>query len=84
VAVAGSVGCPEVDYLVVSLLGGGGGGATAGRIGDDYIQKDLGNGRIDQKTFTHGTSAQRQRWFTSGYGSGDPKACDTFAAATLD
>jgi uncharacterized protein len=56
---------------------------VAGRIGDDWIQKNLGNGQINQKTFTHGSSAQRQKWLTTGYRTGDPNACDTFAAKDL-
>ncbi len=40
---------------------------AAARIGDDFIQKNLGGGTIDQNSFTHGTSAQRQKWFTTGY-----------------
>ena len=56
---------------------------TAGRIGDDYIQRTLGGGAVDPGSFTHGTSAQRQKWFTTGYKSGDPNQCDTFAAKTL-
>ena len=51
---------------------------TAGRIGDDWIQKNLGNGQVNQKAFTHGTSAQRQKWFSTGFKGGDPKACNTF------
>jgi predicted metalloprotease len=56
---------------------------TAGRIGDDFIQQNLGNGRVDQKSFTHGSSQQRQRWFSTGYTSGDPNQCDTFGTTTL-
>ncbi|HVD90132.1 MAG TPA: neutral zinc metallopeptidase, partial [Jatrophihabitantaceae bacterium] len=56
---------------------------TAGRIGDDYIQTNLGNGRVNQSQFTHGTSAQRQRWFMAGYRSGDPRICNTFGTNNL-
>jgi predicted metalloprotease len=56
---------------------------TAGRIGDDFIQRNLGGGGVDPGSFTHGTSAQRQKWFTTGYRSGDPNKCDTFAAKDL-
>ena len=34
-------------------------------------------------SFTHGTSAQRQRWFTTGLQSGQVKSCDTFSARQL-
>ena len=56
---------------------------TAGRIGDDYIERNLGSGTVDPNTFTHGTSAQRRRWFLTGYRTGDPNACDTFSASSL-
>lgn len=56
---------------------------TAGRIGDDYIQTNLGNGRVNQSQFTHGTSEQRQRWFMAGYRSGDPRICNTFGTNNL-
>ena len=45
---------------------------TAARIGDDYIQSNLGGGRVDQSQFTHGSSAQREKWYTTGYQTGDP------------
>jgi uncharacterized protein len=56
---------------------------AAGRIGDDFIQENLGNGRVDQKAFTHGSSEQRQKWFSTGYQTGDPSRCDTFATDDL-
>jgi hypothetical protein len=51
---------------------------TAGKIGDDTLQKRSGNS-INPAEFTHGTSADRQKWFSRGYNSGTPKNCDTFA-----
>ncbi|MCW8843773.1 MAG: neutral zinc metallopeptidase [Rhodobacteraceae bacterium] len=56
---------------------------TAARmIGDDHLQRRAG--RVPQPhTFTHGTSAQRSRWFKTGYDSGDPNACDTFGERRL-
>lgn len=56
---------------------------VAGRIGDDWIQRNLGNGHVDQHTFTHGSGAQRQKWFMTGYRTGKPAACDTFHATDL-
>jgi predicted metalloprotease len=56
---------------------------AAGRIGDDFIQRELGGGTVDQDAFTHGSSAQRQKWFTLGYETGDPARCDTFATDDL-
>ena len=56
---------------------------TAARIGDDFIQENLGGGTIDQDAFTHGSSEQRQRWFLTGYETGDPAQCDTFATDDL-
>ncbi|GAA0569941.1 neutral zinc metallopeptidase [Paractinoplanes ferrugineus] len=52
---------------------------TAKQIGDDTLQKQSG-GSVNPAEFTHGTSADRQKWFKAGFDSGDPvKACDTFA-----
>ena len=56
---------------------------TAGRIGDDFIQENLGGGTVDQDAFTHGSSEQRQRWFLTGYRTGDPAQCDTFGTDDL-
>jgi predicted metalloprotease len=56
---------------------------TAGRIGDDYIQTHLGSGHVDRSSFTHGSSAQRKKWFSRGYRSGNPAACDTFGTKNL-
>ncbi|MDO4723289.1 MAG: neutral zinc metallopeptidase [Comamonadaceae bacterium] len=55
---------------------------AAARIGDDALQR--GAGRVVRpESFTHGTSAQRQRWFHIGLKTGDPNACDTFNAQQL-
>jgi predicted metalloprotease len=56
---------------------------TAAKIGDDTLQKRAG-GRVNQDAFTHGSSADRQKWFGQGYTTGDPKQCDTFSAAGLN
>jgi predicted metalloprotease len=56
---------------------------AAGRIGDDFIQQNLGSGTVDQNAFTHGSSEQRQRWFRTGYTTGDPNRCDTFGTDDL-
>ncbi|HEU4734752.1 MAG TPA: neutral zinc metallopeptidase [Kofleriaceae bacterium] len=54
--------------------------ATA--IGDDRLQKQAGR-EVNPETFTHGTSAQRVRWFRTGFDAGRLDACDTFAARDL-
>ena len=56
---------------------------AASRIGDDFIQRNLGNGTVNQDAFSHGSSAQRQKWFTTGYKTGDPQRCDTFGTGNL-
>jgi predicted metalloprotease len=56
---------------------------AAARIGDDFIQQNLGSGRIDQDAFTHGSSEQRQKWFMTGYETGETGRCDTFATDDL-
>jgi predicted metalloprotease len=53
---------------------------TAAAIGDDTIQKKSG-GSVDESEFTHGTSADRQKWFGQGFATGDPTTCDTFGNA---
>jgi predicted metalloprotease len=55
---------------------------TASAIGDDRLQKQA-QGYVVPDAFTHGTSAQRQRWFTIGFKQGSVKACNTFAASSL-
>jgi uncharacterized protein len=55
---------------------------AAAKIGDDALQK-AATGHIVPESFTHGTSAQRQRWFNTGISQGNIKACDTFGARSL-
>lgn len=55
---------------------------AASAIGDDRLQKQA-RGVIVPDAFTHGTSAQRMRWFKRGIDSGDMNQCNTFKAASL-
>lgn len=56
---------------------------AANAIGDDKLQREHGSGRVVPDAFTHGTSAQRVRWFKRGYTSGDINQGDTFGATDL-
>ena len=56
--------------------------AAASAIGDDRLQKQS-QGYVTPDAFTHGSSAQRVKWFKVGLGSGDMNSCDTFSAKSL-
>jgi len=55
---------------------------AASKIGDDALQQSAGRAVVPE-SFTHGSSAQRQRWFMTGFKTGSVKACDTFSARSL-
>ncbi|MGC2086182.1 MAG: neutral zinc metallopeptidase [Bradyrhizobium sp.] len=56
--------------------------STASAIGDDTLQRQA-TGRVVPDSFTHGSAAQRKRWFMTGYQQGTLQACNTFGADQL-
>ena len=55
---------------------------AAKTVGDDRIQK-MGGGDVNPEQWTHGSSEERMRWFTTGYNATSIKQCDTFATVNL-
>jgi predicted metalloprotease len=56
--------------------------SAAAAVGDDHLQRSAG-ASVDPDSWTHGSSAQRQRWFLAGYDAGTAERCDTFATDEL-
>jgi predicted metalloprotease len=57
--------------------------SAASSVGDDRIQEKT-QGRVSPESWTHGSAAARQKWFTTGYKTGDLNQCDTLTPATVE
>ncbi|MFV0462951.1 MAG: neutral zinc metallopeptidase [Nostocoides sp.] len=58
--------------------------SAAKSVGDDHIQSTMGSGQVNPESWTHGSSAARQRWFLQGYKAGSINSCDTFSPQTVE
>jgi predicted metalloprotease len=72
VAIFASITQDDVDNAI----------SAAKAVGDDYIQRQAGQ-QVNKEAWTHGSSEQRQRWFTTGYNATSIQQCDTFSTNNL-